>query len=97
MDENQTVVCHQQRTALMKSLLNFLKRAIADTNYAAQVRRSKFLKSMLFITFLNYFIVMEAELPRSIIYIIENPDYFGCSLLHCGRKNVIYLCFIIYF
>lgn len=37
-------VCHQQRSALMKSLLNFLKRTVLDTNYAAQVRRSKYSK-----------------------------------------------------
>lgn len=37
-------VCHQQRSALMKSMLNFLKRTVLDTNYAAQVRRSKYSK-----------------------------------------------------
>jgi hypothetical protein len=35
---NGPSLCHQQRLALMKSLLNFLKRAVLDVNLAAQMR-----------------------------------------------------------
>ncbi|KAI1715515.1 E3 ubiquitin-protein ligase [Ditylenchus destructor] len=66
-DANGSVVCHQQRVALMKSLLNFLKRAVVDTNYATQVRR-----------------IMEGDLPTAITHIVENPQYYGSSLLHCA-------------
>jgi E3 ubiquitin-protein ligase HUWE1 len=63
----QTVFCYQQRAALMKSLLNFLKRAVADANYTAHIRR-----------------IMECELLTSIIHIVQNLQYYGPSLLHCG-------------
>uniref|UniRef100_A0A914CM31 Uncharacterized protein n=1 Tax=Acrobeloides nanus TaxID=290746 RepID=A0A914CM31_9BILA len=62
---NRTTICHQQRTALMKSLLNFLKRSVVDTNFAAQIRR-----------------IMEGNLPAALIHIIQNPLFYGSSLLH---------------
>lgn len=33
--------CHQQRAALIKSLLNFVKRAVQDSQFADSVRHSK--------------------------------------------------------
>jgi E3 ubiquitin-protein ligase HUWE1 len=63
----ETVVCYQQRAALMKSLLNFLKRAVADPKYTAHVRR-----------------IMECELLRSIIHFLQNLQYYGPTILHCG-------------
>lgn len=38
-----TEQCHQQRAALIKSLLNFIKRAVQDTQFADSTRHSKFL------------------------------------------------------
>jgi hypothetical protein len=43
-------VCHHHRSALIKSLLNFLKRAVVDSSYINHSRRSKFLAHN-FITF----------------------------------------------
>lgn len=37
--EGKPLLCNQQRSALMKSLLNFLKRTVGDANLAVQVRR----------------------------------------------------------
>ncbi|KAI3414215.1 E3 ubiquitin-protein ligase huwe1 [Globodera pallida] len=61
------LLCNQQRSALMKSLLNFLKRAVLDVHLVTQMRR-----------------IMETELPMSLIHIIENPHFYGPSLLHCA-------------
>jgi hypothetical protein len=38
--------CHQQRAALIKSLLNFIKRAIQDTQFADSVRHSQLSASL---------------------------------------------------
>ena len=38
-EQGKPLLCNQQRSALMKSLLNFLKRTVGDANLAAQVRR----------------------------------------------------------
>lgn len=35
-----TEQCHQQRAALIKSLLNFIKRAVQDTQFADSTRHS---------------------------------------------------------
>uniref|UniRef100_A0A915N703 DUF913 domain-containing protein n=1 Tax=Meloidogyne javanica TaxID=6303 RepID=A0A915N703_MELJA len=47
-----TLLCSQQRAALMKSLLNFIKRAVIDANLAVQMRRimeTEFPQSLIFI------------------------------------------------
>ncbi|KAL7072127.1 hypothetical protein ACQ4LE_008758 [Meloidogyne hapla] len=47
-----TLLCSQQRSALMKSLLNFIKRAVIDANLAVQMRRimeTEFPQSLIFI------------------------------------------------
>ncbi|CAK5075493.1 unnamed protein product [Meloidogyne enterolobii] len=49
---NTTLLCSQQRAALMKSLLNFIKRAVIDANLAVQMRRimeTEFPQSLIFI------------------------------------------------
>lgn len=76
VNENIQAICNQQRSGVMKSLLNFLKRAVLDVNLAAQMRR-----------------IMETELPVALIHIIEHPQYYGSSLLHCALMlitNFIY-------
>lgn len=37
--EGTPFLCNQQRSALMKSILNFLKRAVLDVNLSAHMRR----------------------------------------------------------
>jgi hypothetical protein len=69
-------LCKQQRSALMKSLLNFLKRAVLDVNLAPQMRR-----------------IMDTDLPLALVHIIQNPQYYGSSLLQCSLlliTNFIY-------
>lgn len=65
--ENKPILCNQQRSALMKSLLNFLKRAVLDFNLIIHIRR-----------------MMGAELSNALKHIMENPKYYGSSLLHCA-------------
>lgn len=62
----------------MKSILNFLKRAIVDANYAIHIRR-----------------IMESELPESITHIVQNFQYYGSSLLHCGSSILFVFHFLL--
>ncbi|CAD5226865.1 unnamed protein product [Bursaphelenchus xylophilus] len=61
------IVVHHYRSALIKSLLNFMKRAVVDSNYGNHVRT-----------------IMEGDLPKALVKIIENPQFFGASLLYCA-------------
>lgn len=38
-----TEQCHQQRAALIKSLLNFIKRVVQDAQFADSIRHSRFI------------------------------------------------------
>ncbi|CAJ0931067.1 unnamed protein product, partial [Mesorhabditis belari] len=55
--------CHQQRSALIKSLLNFLKRIVGDNHFTEQARQ-----------------MMSGNLPKALIHIISNADYYTASL-----------------
>lgn len=57
--------CLPQRAALLKSMLNFLKKAIQveDPAFSDSIRR-----------------VMEGSLPSSLKHIISNAEYYGPSL-----------------
>lgn len=49
--EDRRFVCHHHRSALIKSLLNFLKRAVVDSIYINHSRRSKFTSAKLNVFF----------------------------------------------
>lgn len=74
-------VIHHYRSALIKSLLNFLKRAVVDSTYGNHVRGSRFLCVR------SSSLVMEGDLPEALATVIRNPQFFGSSLLYCGKKE----------
>ena len=79
--EGTPFLCNQQRSALIKSILNFLKRAVLDVNLSAQMRR--FFKD--FIAYqISIFSIMESQFPNAIMHVISNPQYYGSTLLQCA-------------
>ncbi|OQR79954.1 E3 ubiquitin-protein ligase HUWE1-like [Tropilaelaps mercedesae] len=56
--------CFPQRAALLKSMLNFLKKVISDQSAASESNRH----------------LMDGSLPRSLQHIISNCEYYGASL-----------------
>lgn len=68
--EDRRFVCHHHRSALIKSLLNFLKRTVVDSIYINHSRR-----------------IMEGELPTALMHIFQTPQYYGSSLVHCGKSK----------
>ncbi|XP_028966633.1 E3 ubiquitin-protein ligase HUWE1 [Galendromus occidentalis] len=56
--------CYPQRAALLKSMLNFLKKVINDNSQNSESNRH----------------MMDGSLPRSLQHIISNCEYYGASL-----------------
>jgi hypothetical protein len=86
--------CHQQRAALIKSLLNFIKRAIQDSQFADSVRHSEFHFFCDATLKIVYFSVMDGPLPGVLKHMISNPDYYGPSLFQNGWYFVLHCCIV---
>jgi len=92
------VQCIPQRAALLKSMLNFLKKAIQDPAFSDGIRHgiklTRFndaivvkyfnLPKVMFTAF-ALFIVMDGSLPTSLKHIISNAEYYGPSLFLLGK------------
>ena len=63
------LTCYHQRSALLKSILNFFKKAIADSSNNSVPNLGDSIRHM-----------MEGSLPNSLKHIISNADYYGASL-----------------
>jgi E3 ubiquitin-protein ligase HUWE1 len=63
------LTCYHQRSALLKSILNFFKKAIADSSNNNVPNLGDSIRHM-----------MEGTLPNSLKHIISNADYYGPSL-----------------
>lgn len=63
------LTCYHQRSALLKSILNFFKKVIADSSNTNVPNLGDSIRHM-----------MEASLPNSLKHIISNADYYGPSL-----------------
>ena len=63
------LTCYHQRSALLKSILNFFKKAIADSSNNNVPNLGDSIRHM-----------MEGSLPNSLKHIISNADYYGPSL-----------------
>ena len=63
------VTCYHQRSALLKSILNFFKKVIADSSNNNVPNLGDSIRHM-----------MDNSLPNSLKHIISNADYYGPSL-----------------
>ena len=63
------IACYHQRSALLKSILNFFKKAIADSSNNNVPNLGDSIRHM-----------MDASLPNSLKHIISNAEYYGPSL-----------------
>jgi E3 ubiquitin-protein ligase HUWE1 len=63
------LTCYHQRSALLKSILNFFKKAIADSSNNTVPNLGDSIRHM-----------MDNSLPNSLKHIISNADYYGPSL-----------------
>lgn len=63
------LTCYHQRSALLKSILNFFKKVIADSSNNNVPNLGDSIRHM-----------MEGSLPNSLKHIISNADYYGPSL-----------------
>lgn len=66
------VQCLPQRSALLKSILNFFKKVIPEPtlSFADSIRH-----------------IMEGTLPKALQHIISNAEYYGASLFLLGKLN----------
>lgn len=66
------VQCLPQRSALLKSILNFFKKVIPEPalSLADSVRH-----------------IMEGSMPKALQHIISNAEYYGASLFLLGKPN----------
>lgn len=64
------VQCLPQRSALLKSILNFFKKVIPEPTitFADSVRH-----------------IMEGSMPKALQHIISNAEYYGASLFLLGK------------
>lgn len=93
--------CIPQRAALLKSMLNFLKKAIQDPAFSDGIRHGELLSSSNFEFYQRdfhklrtqtqfsvafFFLpVMDGSLPTSLKHIISNAEYYGPSLFLLGK------------
>lgn len=92
------VQCIPQRAALLKSMLNFLKKAIQDPAFSDGIRHGK-MGSVHSIVRTWWKIstdcvpspvVMDGSLPTSLKHIISNAEYYGPSLFLLGEFVYIF-------
>uniref|UniRef100_A0A3Q3W3I7 E3 ubiquitin-protein ligase HUWE1 n=1 Tax=Mola mola TaxID=94237 RepID=A0A3Q3W3I7_MOLML len=69
--------CIPQRAALLKSMLNFLKKAIQDPAFSDGIRHGK-----------HKMLLMDGSLPTSLKHIISNAEYYGPSLFLLATEVV---------
>lgn len=82
-----------QRAALLKSILNFFKKAILDPSFSDSVRTGMYCinftqllinpDSTVYLK-LYFLLVMDGSLPTSLKYIISNVEYYGPALYLLG-------------
>lgn len=66
---NGQLTCYHQRSALLKSILNFFKKVISDSSNSNVPNLGDSVRHM-----------MDGSLPNSLKHIISNADYYGPSL-----------------
>lgn len=107
------VQCIPQRAALLKSMLNFLKKAIQDPAFSDGIRHGERPQTRLlgdkpppprlapFLFLIDFYLknkVMDGSLPTSLKHIISNAEYYGPSLFLLGELRPLWqTCWIDYF
>lgn len=124
-DKNGSLMCMPERAALIKSILNFLKKAIPEPTFAENIRTRRCFQRMYIICIhtgffmlssvclsvslpvsllsaclsvcmsvcmsacLSVFVVVDSPLPRSLVHIVSNAEYYGPSIYLPGWHTYI--------
>lgn len=90
-EDGGPLICMPERAALIKSILNFLKKAIPEPTFAENIRTCTSIPILHFLLIIVFYfhIVVDSSLPRSLVHIISNADYYGPSIYLPGNTILI--------
>jgi E3 ubiquitin-protein ligase HUWE1 len=98
LEKSGALMCMPERAALIKSVLNFLKKAIPEPTFAENIRTCKALldspqpySHLCLLVSLSLCVcvclVVDSSLPHSLMHIVSNAEYYGPSIYLPGMLH----------